>query len=245
MALSLSTGGQGGVFTLRGSTFAGSFKASFAPSLIDVDAQAFFDRVTTAGGVLTATERTAINTLVTSLKSANIWTAMKAIYPMVGASAAACAQNLKSSSFTATFSSGWTIASTGVVGNGTNAFMDTGFNTNTNLVKTSVHFSLYIRNNSNAGSPYELANATTSGMTVDNTGLQVRYSNGNSYFYVADNGTYNTSFGTADSRGFWCGSRSLNVQTLYRSEFIFRHLKKFQKYLASCHSTQLEMQLLT
>jgi hypothetical protein len=53
---------------------------------------------------------------------------MKAIYPMVGASAAACAQNLKSSSFTGTFTSGWTFASTGVTPNGTSAYMNTGFN---------------------------------------------------------------------------------------------------------------------
>jgi hypothetical protein len=31
---------------------------------IDADAQAFFDRVTTAGGSLSTTEKTAINTLV-------------------------------------------------------------------------------------------------------------------------------------------------------------------------------------
>lgn len=91
----------------------------------DADAQAFFDRVTTAGGTLSATEKTAVNQLVLDLKSYSIWSKMKAIYPMVGASSAACAQNLKSSSFTGTFSSGWTFASTGVTPNGTSAYMDT------------------------------------------------------------------------------------------------------------------------
>ena len=52
----------------------------------DVDAQAFFDRVTTAGGTLTTTEKNATNQLVLDMKSAGIWTSMKAIYPMVGAS---------------------------------------------------------------------------------------------------------------------------------------------------------------
>ena len=72
----------------------------------DSDAQAYFDRVTTAGGTLTTTEKTAVNQLVINLKANSLWTPMKAIYPMVGSSAAACAQNLKSSSFTGTFSSG-------------------------------------------------------------------------------------------------------------------------------------------
>jgi hypothetical protein len=66
----------------------------------DSDAQAFFDRVTTASGSLSTTEQAAVNQLVLDLKANSIWTPMKAIYPMVGASAAACAQNLKSSSFT-------------------------------------------------------------------------------------------------------------------------------------------------
>jgi hypothetical protein len=93
----------------------------------DADAQAFFNRVTTAGGTLTATEQNAVNTLVVQMKADGIWTKMNAIYPMVGASAAACAQNLKSSSFTASFT-GMTFASTGVKGNGTTSYMETNFN---------------------------------------------------------------------------------------------------------------------
>ena len=123
----------------------------FTPSGVggfDPDAQAFFDRVTTAGGTLTTTEKNATNQLVLDMKSAGIWSAMKAVYPMVGASAAACAQNLKSSSFTGTFSSGWTFASTGVTGNGTNAFMDSGLNTNTVLTPSSAHVSYYVNNTS-------------------------------------------------------------------------------------------------
>ena len=116
-------------------------------SAYDADAQAFFDRVTTAGGTLTTTEKNATNQLVLDMKSAGIWTSMKAVYPMVGASAAACAQNLKSSSFTGTFTSGWTFASTGVTPNGTSAYMDTGFNGNTNGTLSNEHISFYSRTN--------------------------------------------------------------------------------------------------
>ena len=108
-------------------SFMGFDKAGFGTP-IDPDAAAFFGRVTAAGGTLSATEQTAVNTLVLDLKANSLWTPMKAIYPMVGASAAACAQNLKSSSFTGTFTSGWTFASTGVTGNGTSAYMNTFFN---------------------------------------------------------------------------------------------------------------------
>lgn len=119
----------------------------------DADAQAFFNRVTTAGGSLSATEQTAINTLVIQMKADGIWTKMKAIYPMVGASAAACAQNLKSSSFTGTFTSGWTFASTGVTPNGTSAYMDTGLIPNNELQLNSVHISGYLRTNNSVAGP--------------------------------------------------------------------------------------------
>jgi hypothetical protein len=96
---------------------------------VDPDWLAYYNRVIAAGGSLSTTEQNATKTLVADLKSAGIWASMKAIYPMVGASAAACAQNLKSSSFTGTFTStGWTFASTGATPNGTSAYMDTGIN---------------------------------------------------------------------------------------------------------------------
>jgi hypothetical protein len=117
----------------------------------DPDAQAFFDRVTTAGGTLSETEKNATNQLVLDMKTAGIWTAMKAIYPMVGASAAACAQNLKSSSFTGTFSSGWTFASTGVTGNGTSAYFDTTVTNNIDITDRASHWSAYFRTLGNDG----------------------------------------------------------------------------------------------
>jgi hypothetical protein len=111
----------------------------------DADAAAFFARVTAAGGSLSATEKIATNQLVLDLKANSLWTKMKAIYPIVGASAAACAQNLKSSSFTGTFNGGWTFSSTGATPNGTNAYMNTNLNMLNDLTQNSSHFSVYLR----------------------------------------------------------------------------------------------------
>lgn len=117
----------------------------------DADAVAFFNRVTTAGGSLSNTEKVAVNQLVLDLKANSLWTPMKAVYPMVGASAAACAQNLKSSSFTGTFSSGWTFASTGATPNGTSATFNTGLNPSTALSSVnSNHQAVYLRTNNTA-----------------------------------------------------------------------------------------------
>jgi hypothetical protein len=113
----------------------------------DADAQAYINRVYNAGGTLTNTEANAVNQLTIDMKSAGIWNAMKAVYPMVGASAEACAQNLKSSSFTGSFTAtGWTFASTGATPNGTSAYMDTGLNANAQLNINSSHISYYARN---------------------------------------------------------------------------------------------------
>jgi hypothetical protein len=197
----------------------GLFRAAAGGASFDADAQAFFDRVTTAGGTLSETEKNATNQLVLDMKSAGIWASMKAVYPMIGASAAACAQNLKSSAFTGTFSSGWTFSANGVQGNGTSAYFDTALNTSTNLTSTSTHLSVYVINNSNGGggSPYDLANATNAGMTTDPTYLIARYSSNLAYLGIADV-TYATSTLILDSRGFCLGATNgSRAQILYKN----------------------------
>jgi|688.fasta_scaffold157554_3 hypothetical protein len=182
----------------------------------DSDAQAFFTRVTVAGGTLSATEKLATNQLVLDLKSAGIWTSMKAIYPMVGASASACAQNLKSSSFTGTFSSGWTFASTGVTPNGTSAYFDTALNTLTNLTTTSTHLSIYVRNNI-LNAEYDLANASNIGLTTDPTYIITRYSGNLTFGGIADT-TYGTNTASTDSRGFSSvATNGTRLQNLYKN----------------------------
>jgi hypothetical protein len=170
----------------------------FGGTSFDADAQAFFDRVTTAGGTLTTTEKTATNQLVLDMKSAGVWTSMKAVYPMVGASAAACAQNLKSSSFTGTFTSGWTFASTGVTPNGTSAYMNTGLNISSNLSLTSTHLSFYSRTNianSSYGSEF-VENSAYNAIQVCILRIRNSVSGGNQYFTIgSDNaaGVANTN----------------------------------------------------
>lgn len=183
----------------------------FASSIgqFDADALAFFNRVTTAGGSLSATEQTAINTLVIQMKSDGIWTKMKAIYPMVGASAAACSQNLKSSSFTGTFNGGWTFASTGVKGNGASTYFNTGLNGVSNLSLNNTHISFYCRtNNSQDGVD----------MGTENTTIQ--YYSGVLYYRI-NNSTYNNK-GTQPSSGMSIASRlSGTTEKFYKNGSLF------------------------
>jgi hypothetical protein len=72
---------------------------------------------------------------------------MKAVYPMVGASAAACKQNLKSASFTGTFNGGWSFASTGATPNGSTGFFNTTLIPSVSLNRDAKSYSLYSRTN--------------------------------------------------------------------------------------------------
>jgi hypothetical protein len=155
---------------------------------------AFFARVTAAGGSLTATEKSAVNTLVVSMKANSIWTPMKAIYPMVGASAAACAQNLKSSSFTGTFSGAWTFASTGVKGNGSTNIFNTTLIPSTDLIQNDAHFSFYIRDNATNGKmqmgQYTQGRVAIMGAKYNTVSAYIGI-NSNENLIAADTGTVN------------------------------------------------------
>jgi hypothetical protein len=122
----------------------------FAPlgSSNDADAQAFI----TAAGITDATQQSAVNQLVLDLKSANIWTKMKAIYPIVGGTASTHKWNLKDprdldAAYRLTFATGWTHSSIGMLPNGTSAYADTFFIPATNGLLNSSHISFYSRTN--------------------------------------------------------------------------------------------------
>ena len=167
----------------------------------DPDAQAFFDRVTTAGGTLTTTEQNATNQLVLDMKSAGIWSSMKAVYPMVGASAAACAQNLVSSSFTGTFTSGWTFASTGAKPNGSSAYMGTGLNVNT-LSTSGISLGYYSRTNTLTNPGHYIDASLT-----ESERFGIALYTGTFYTYLSNSATFANAV-QANSLGFYQGYRN-------------------------------------
>jgi len=119
---------------------------------IDPDAQEFI----TAAAITNPTQQSAINTLVTDLKSYGIWTKMRALYPFVGGTASQHKFNLKNprdtdAAFRLVFNGGWTHSANGAQPNGTNAYADTKFNPSTNLVFDNLSFGLYSRTQDASG----------------------------------------------------------------------------------------------
>jgi hypothetical protein len=176
---------------------------------IDIDAQAFFDRVTAAGGTLSATEQLAVDTLVKQMKLDGTWAPMKAIYPMVGASAAACAQNLKSASFTGSFTSGWTFASTGATPNGTSAYFNTQFNVLSEVSSNNQgSFGIYSRS--------DRTGADRQQGVIDNVGYVLfilRNAQNNTQNFI--NSTSGTSIANNDTRGFYQMTRTSSTNTFH------------------------------
>jgi hypothetical protein len=182
-------------------------KASVPPPPVDPDAQAFI----TATGI-SGIEATAINQLVLDLKSASIWTKMKAVYPIVGGTAVTHKFNLinpldSNAAFRLTFTGGWTHSATGMLPNGINAYATTYIVPATHLLPASKHLSYYSR-----------TNATTTGFSSsigsDNgsTGfcrftIRQTASNNRSAVFGGTNGTTPVTT-EIDSRGFYTSNRS-------------------------------------
>jgi hypothetical protein len=163
---------------------------------------AFNARVVAAGGTLTTNEQTAVCTLVNSLKSAGIYSKFQIIYPMVGASAAACAQNLISSSFTGSFTGGWAYSSNGIQPNGSNTVMTTNFLCTTNMIAANWHQSFYSRTNFAGGAECGVGDVSGRPSSL----MEIRSSGNTSTFSCGDLSNYGLQTTVTDSRGFFLGS---------------------------------------
>jgi hypothetical protein len=170
----------------------------------DADAQAFI----TAASITDSTQISAVNTLVTGLKSNNLWTKMKAIYPVVGGNATAHSYNLKNTSqYQLSFSSGWTHSSTGMLPNGTSAYASTGIKVS-DFAPDSMGLGVYLRTN-NDGLFCDIGTSDTSRFQ-----LLARYFN--NIYSGFPNGNVFATGAVTDSRGFTTIGR---VSTTSRKTF--------------------------
>lgn len=169
----------------------------------DADAQAFI----TATGI-TGTNATATNQLVVDLKAANIWTKMKAVYPLVGGSATSHKYNLlnpvdSNGAYRLVFAGGLTHSSSGILGGGVNGIADTFLNPTTDLTQFDCHVSTNIYTNTFSGTTkvhlFSDNSSTPMGLAAISSTLE-RSSMGSS--------TLNATVTASTHRGFWATSRS-------------------------------------
>jgi len=157
------------------------------------------------------TIQTATNTLVTDLKTAGVFTKMKAIYPMVGGTATTHKFNLANAqdtdaAYRLVFTGGWTHSSNGALPNGTNAYANTFLTPSTAYsVASSGHMSYYSRTDSNGANEREMG-VLTSTIYSD---LGLRYS-GNLYMRWGETGAP-TQVASPNSLGFYVASRTTST----------------------------------
>lgn len=175
---------------------------------LDSDARLFIDAV----GITNQTQINSINQLVIDLKSYNIWSKMKAVYPFIGGTADNHKWNLKDArdldaAFRLVFSGGITHSSDGLLFNGTNGYGDTKLTPSTSLTASSGHLSIYSRTNV-AQNSYDIG-VTTSGsadnMVASRYGINVFYANYGALTYP--------SYANTDSRGHFITNRNSSTNT--------------------------------
>lgn len=187
----------------------------------DPDAQAFI----TATGI-NGTNATATNQLVLDLKSANIWSKMKAVYPMVGGTATTCKFNLlnpvdSNAAYRLVFSGGGTFSSNGYLPNGVNSYGNTFLIPNTALTSNSHHLSFYSRTN-NTTTSYELAcQSVQASSTQYGYMLLSAFNTGKSYYQQQTQNTNAITPTEATTAGFYLGSRtSSNLFKGYKNNLL-------------------------
>jgi hypothetical protein len=155
-----------------------------------------------------STQRGAIVDLVKDLKSNNLWSKMKAIYPFVGGTAATHKWNLKDprdvdAAYRLTFFGGWTHSSTGADPNGTTGYADTNLSSDPVLTLNSTHRSVYLRENTDE-LKIDIGESNTVGIN-DASFVIARSSN---IFYGRTHANSNTQVENTDSRGFFISYRT-------------------------------------
>jgi hypothetical protein len=178
------------------------------------EAQLFINACAATGNPLNTTQKSAINTLVTGLKTNGLWAKMDAIYPMIGGVSATHKFNLKDprdldAAYRLTFIGSPTHSSTGIQWNGTSQYADTYLTPSARLTNNDTHISYYARNGNAAATMSEIgAGKASAGVTYQ---MLIRRSGG---AYNGD--AYNASTNrvtavTAAVTGYYVDSRTTST----------------------------------
>ncbi len=180
------------------------------------EVQVFIDAVETAGGVLTITEKSAINSYVADAKNnANAWwTDRLADWPFVGSSMAAHQINLRNpGTFDLTFVN--TVAgdhtTNGWLPNAVNSYARTGITPLTHITLNNTWMEMYSRTAADGSDDF------VSHSGVGTSVLRLSSRNSNTTFFDSYNqtdGAGRVSIASADGSGGFAGSRTANNHSI-------------------------------
>jgi hypothetical protein len=179
------------------------------------------------GGITDATQISATNTLVNTLKTAGIWSKMKALYPFVGGTATAHKFNLvnpvdAASAYALTFNGGWTHSSTGALPNGSNSFADSWFNPRNNATLYNQHLSYYSRTQTATATNTDMGAFQNAAPNVYVNSLASLRSDGISVANINANDTTRITYSETDASGLFVVSRTANNSLKYYKNAIIK-----------------------
>ncbi len=154
---------------------------------------------------------------------ANIWTKMKAIYPMVGGTATTHKFNLKNpldtnAAFRLQFFGGGTHSANGYQPNGVDAYADTFLIPSTTLSLTNTHACFYSRTNNTSNIYMDLGTNDNSSSTFRSIYISPFISN---LFYGVANSATTTSVANTNTTGFYLVNRtSSTTQSIQKNSTI-------------------------
>lgn len=175
---------------------------------------------------MTLNEIDAVNNMVKAMVANGIWSKMKAVYPVIGGTAAAHKFNLVdprdvNAAYRLSFSGGWTHSATGMLPNGSTGYADTFLPGNA-LSQNSAHLSYYSRSNTFGGAGttkvemgYAALGVVASNLIIKRLDL--------TFAGAINTITFNgTTTILTDTRGFFIGNRnSATVHSLWRNGSLF------------------------
>jgi hypothetical protein len=184
------------------------------------DAAAFIS----AAGITDATQISAIQSLVVGLKSAGVWSKMRAIYPFIGGTASTHKWNLKDprdldAAYRLAFSGNWTHSATGATPDGSTAYANTFAVPSTFFSDYTGAYGLYLRTNpaSSTGYRVDMGAQFFSDPTSNRFLQHIGSTDGNSYYDWRNRVTVATST-VGSVIGFHVVSRtSTSLMTVYRN----------------------------
>lgn len=134
----------------------------------------------TDAGALSTGEKDAINARIVALKNQGKWANMTAYYGYVGGTPSSHAINWKNpGTYDVTWAGGLTHSATGVLGNGTTGYGDTGINDNTVLTLDEVTIGGYVRTTNDTANGFMMGCLDGAGLYIADTAtLAVRLHHG-------------------------------------------------------------------
>jgi hypothetical protein len=176
---------------------------------VDADAQAWADAVTLAGGTYSAGDLTAMSAFITAAKANGYWTKLTCFGPLMGGQLTAALVQYKSGVWApatnVNFVSGDYTRATGLTGNGTTKYLNTGFIPSVSNTLNDTHLAAYVRSSTAANGGTAIGALNSTGQML---ALNFPFSDGVAYSdqYNISNGRISVPALTAPF-GFGVGSR--------------------------------------